>query len=275
MIDSTDSTIMPSRSSEADFDEILFNRPVSNLSRRKIGILACRHASLRSISATYSVLIALGHNVLLVADIVHQNNQLPADVWLTSNNKRNYQNSDVAIEALMDCNVIINLVEGELNSTMELFTARLFESYGGVYVSDYPKIFKNHSYEGKKIIFSSLQKIADAKHITTKLAGITQVSKLLSQVSGELSASIVATNHNQLIALESSSAGTACIVNAKNNISIVDFMAIFVGLLADSSDTKAELWLKYCQAAGFLYRNHYSESKNGVAELKKYLNEKF
>ncbi len=270
-----DSTIIPNAMNEADFDELLFNRPVSNLNRRKIGILACRHASLRSISAAYSILMALGHNVLLVADIAHQNNLLPADIWLSSKNKSYYENSDAAIEALMDCNVIINIVEGELNSTMELFIARLFESYDGIYVSDYPKIFSSHSYEGKKIIFSSLQKIADANHVTTKLTGITQVSKLLKQVAGELSASIVVTNRNQLIALEASSTGTACIVNAKNNILLVDFMAIFVGLQADSSDTKAELWLKYCQAAGFIYRNHYSESKNGPADLKKYLDGKF
>ena len=270
-----DSTIIPSLSDEADFDELLFNRPVSNLNRRKIGILACRHASLKSISTTYSILMALGHNVLLVADIAHQKNQLPADIWLSSKNKSYYENSDVAIEALMDCNVIINLVEGELNSTMELFIARLFESYDGLYVSDYPKILSSHSYSGQKIIFSSLQKIADASHVTTKLAGITQVSKLLTQVAGELSTSVVVTNRNQLVALEASSTGTVCIVNAQNNILLVDFMAIFVGLLADSSDTKAQLWLKYCQAAGFIYRNHYSESENSLADLKKYLNGKF
>ena len=270
-----DSTIIPNAMNEADFDELLFNRPVSNLNRRKIGILACRHASLRSISAAYSILMALGHNVLLVADIGHQKNQLPADIWLSSKNKSYYENSDVAIEALADCNVIINIVEGELNSTMELFIARLFDSYAGLYVSDYAKIFKNHNYRGNKIIFSSLQKLADANHLTTKLIGITQVSKLLTQVAGDLSASVVVTNRNQLIALEAQSTGTVCIVNTKNNILLIDFMAIFVGLLVDAADTKPDSWLKYCQAAGFIYRNHYSESKNGSADLKSYLNGKF
>ena len=45
--------------------------------------------------------------------------------------------------------------------------------------------------------------------------------------------------------------------------------------LADAADTQPDSWLKYCQAAGFIYRNHYSESKNGSADLKSYLNGKF
>jgi len=270
-----DSTIMPSTIKEADLDELLFNRPINNLNRSKIGILACRHASLRSISVAYSILIALGHNVLLVADIAHQNNHLPADIWLSSKSKSYYENSDIAIEALMDCNVIIDLVEGELNSTMELFTERLFDSYDGLYVSDSLKVFKNNSYGGKKIVYNSLQKIADANHVTTKLIGINRVSKLLADVSDELATSVVAMNHNQLIALEASKSDAVCVVNAKDDIHQVDFMAIFVGLLADHIEVSSSQWLNYCQAAGYLYRNHYSGSKDGPDDLKKYLNGKF
>ena len=175
----------------------------------------------------------------------------------------------------MDCNVIIDLVEGELNSTMELFTERLFDSYDGLYVSDSLKVFKNHSYGGKKIVYSSLQKIADANHVATKLIGINRVSKLLADVSEELATSVVVMNHNQLIALEASKSDAVCVVNAKDDIHKVDFMAIFVGLLADHIEVSSSQWLNYCQAAGYLYRNHYCESKNGPANLKKYLNGKF
>ncbi len=270
-----DTKILTNTADQSEFDELFFNRPVSRLGRFKVGILVCKHASMVSVNSAYSILVALGHDVVLIADDVHQQNSLPAELFLASKPGIYYQESDLAISKLQDCKAIIALVEGELNSKMELLIGQLLRVYTGTFVCDYQKILRSTGFEGEKILFSPILALSARQSRKVRLGGINQIVEMLFELSRSQDLSVVSAQKNQIVAVRQKYSEAVCVVNAKGSIKLVDFIAILIGLLVDAREATGASWLQHCQAAGFLYQNHYSESKNGVADLKSYLDGKF
>ena len=254
-------------SSETEFEDIFFNRPVSRIHASSIGLVCSRNVALKTINTIYQIITALNHRVILVADENKTSKLLPADVLLKSKKTLGYQNVDDDINELERSKIIILLAGKELNSAMELFMNQLLKVYKGTIITDKLSIIHNTEFEGKGIL------IADSQNLSAKYdSGLNHIANLTLEYSKENRCPIVFLRPNQVICTSHQQPGVACVVSSKKTIIPEEYIAFMAGLMADKKIPLELDWLRYCQAAGYLMRKM---NTSGLASVKKYLDDKF
>ena len=254
-------------SSENEFDDVFFNRPVSRVHSSWVGLVSSKNLAIKKISSIYQIVNDLNHNLTLVTDNKQGLGFLPSDVFLKSKKTPGYSNVDDGIYNLKDCKILIFLVGSELNSDMELFMEQLLKVYTGTLLTDYPKILNNLEFKGDSII------VVDSSAINAHYdSGLNHLAQLTLEYAKDYSSPLVFFNKNQIICVDPKVPDMACIVNTKDNIATEEYLGLLAGLLADKKIPLDHDWLRYCQASGFLLRKLMG---NGLTVLKKYLDDKF
>src|SRR5689334_14085333 len=103
--------------------KILFERPISRLNARKIGLLAGRHAPLKKIHDIHGIVLALNHNITIVAESELKAAGVPAELYLAAGTKPAlpFTNTDEALTVLQDCSYVVVGMDIEISSRLQLF----------------------------------------------------------------------------------------------------------------------------------------------------------
>lgn len=262
-----DKIINSLNSLDNEIEDIFFNRPVNRAFSPHIGLVLSNNLTLNTADKLYSAFMSMDQKIIMVADDKLSAGVLPVDVKLVSKDKIRYSNTDEGIEALRECKIIIVIAGGELNSSMELFLNKLCSSYDQTIITDYPKLFDKTHFSGSKLY------LLDAKQIKFDSSdGINKISKTLSAYSKDKSAAVIYFGKKQILALDQKFQDTICIINSANDVNKNEFVGILSSLLIDKKNILDIEWLRYCQAAGYLYRIY---QKDGIAAVRSYLNDKF
>lgn len=255
------------QSSDKEIEDVFFNRPVSNKFASSIGLVISNTVAISEVNKVYSALISLGHYPIIVADKKVSKYNIPIDVALVSKDKIRYQNADEAIGTLSNCKQIIILAGRELNAAMELLVSKFFQDFMGVVITDYPKLFEKSAFQGDKMILTNDLLIKEKKDI-----GLNHLYNSLLEYSKKTSSAIIYYGTKQILGVDRLIEDKACIINCTDKVDINYFVGILAGLLIDRAEPLDQGWLKYCQAAGYLYRIYQKEGPSGVTN---FLNNKF
>lgn len=262
-----------------EYRSIFFERPVNNLRRKNIAVLVGKNTSIFEIQQLYLIIQALNHRPILIVDENLRFPGLPADMYLLNNNKQVYQNSDEAIVRIGDCHSLIAGVGLELNSSMQLLLDKVIQSYHGLVILT-DSSFKLPGFmdllSPKSILLGStknLLSLGSKRLATLKNFGLLRKIELLYDIVLQYGGGLICAEKHQFLGLNSSTDRVA-IVNSKNLINPVEFMAIFVSLLSDTDRFSADTWQKYFLASGYLYKNHYQIKKNPL-QIKDFLQNQF
>jgi len=235
---------------EQTFSRLLFERPISQLHMRKVGILAGQHAGLKKVSDCYQIINILHHQAVLIAQANHKSHTLPADVFLepTKNTQQVFANTDLALESLSECGYVVLGMDLEINSIWQLFLERLLSSRTA------PIVFTNESIrlaktsanaflertgdvyicDTKKIL--ELIKYLGLTHNLLSNSGVLTKANTLKVLAQHLSAVIVCVEPTQIVAVDHNDLDTVVVMNIQNEqrLSIDSyFIALFVSLLSD------------------------------------------
>jgi hypothetical protein len=254
-------------SSDSEIEDIFFNRPVNRSFSGSIGLVLSSNIGLVTVNKIYTALLAMQQPVIIVADEKLSGGVLPVDVNLKSKDKIRYANTDEGLDALTGCKLIVVLAGREMNSAMELFVNKLCLSYSGTVITDYPKMFDKTKFVGQKLL------MIDSKIIhTDKSAGINKLFSLLQQYSKKTDSATTYFSSKQVLGADWKINESLCVINSSEEVNKYEFIGILASLLIDKKNPLDQEWLRYCRAAGFLYRIY---QKDGLEGVKKYLNDKF
>lgn len=262
-----------------EYQSIFFDRPINSLRKKNIAVLVGINTNIFEIQQLYLIIQAMNHNPILIADESLRSLGLPADMYLSNNNKQFYQNSDEAIARISDCHSLIAGVGLELNSSMQLLLDKVLKSYRGVIILT-DSSFKLPSFmdllSPNSVLLGStknLLSLGSKKVVSAQNFGLLRKLELLQNIVVKYGGGLICADEHQLLGLNSSK-DTAAVVNSKNLINPVEFMAIFISLLSDSERPSVDTWQKYFLASGYLYRNHYQIKKNPL-QIKDFLQNQF
>lgn len=262
-----------------EYQSIFFDRPINSLRKKNIAVLVGSNTNIFEIQQLYLIIQAMNHNPILIADGNLRSLGLPADMYLSNNNKQVYQNSDEAIVRISDCHSLIAGVGLELNSSMQLLLDKVLKSYRGVIILT-DSSFKLPGFmdllSPNSVLLGSTKNIlslGSKKVVSAQNFGLLRKLELLHNIVVKYGGGLICADEHQLLGLNSSK-DTAAVVNSKNLINPVEFMAIFISLLSDSERPSVDTWQKYFLASGYLYRNHYQIKKNPL-QIKDFLQNQF
>lgn len=215
-----------------EYQKILFERPISKLQSKNIGILAGKHSSIKIISDIFQTIHTLNHNPVLITEIGKDNIELPAQYTLLPFPKKPtalFSNSDGAIELLGDCSYVIAGVEAELDASMQLFLEKLIDS------RPFPMLFNDQIISIAKVDHQILLGRQDDIYVckmpaTLKLAKILGINipdsqnisvltklEILKNIAVSLHANIVVVDTNQVLAVSYRKADNGFIANIDNS----------------------------------------------------------
>ncbi len=215
-----------------EYQKILFERPISKLQSKNIGILAGKHASIKIISDIFQTIHTLNHNPVLITEIGKDNIELPAQYTLLPSPKKStalFSNSDGAIELLGDCSYVIAGVEAELDASMQLFLEKLIDS------RPFPMVFNDQIISIAKVDHQILLGRQDDIYVckmpaTLKLAKVLGINipdsqnisvltklEILKNIAVSLHANIVVVDTNQVLAVSFRKADNGFIANIDNS----------------------------------------------------------
>jgi|GEM_PF-2523615 len=256
--------------------KILFERPISRLQARKIGLLASRHVRFKTISDVYQVISTLNHDPILIAESDLKKHIFPADIFLEPNKKLHsgFSNTDQAFEMLSECGYVVAGMDLEISAQFQLFIEKLAK------LRSSPIIFTNESVEIAKTspgVFLGRHEdvfVCDTVHLT-KLAkylglgielpndaGVNHKLALISRLSTHLSSLVVCAEPNQLLAASYHNTSKAVISNfSDHSTARIDliFIAILACLLSDTPNPSSEI-LERVVTASWLLRSVISKN---------------
>jgi hypothetical protein len=254
-------------SSDREIEDIFFNRPVNKSLSGSIGLVVSKGASLNELSRLYGSLTTMNQNVIMVGDANSMVDQVPLDLKLISKDKLKYSNTDEGIQTLSGCKILIVLAGKELNAAMELFVDKLCQVYDRTIVTEYSKLFNKINYEGQKLLLINKKDL-----LLKNVEGLNRLLTDIRDYSKFKDSAVVYFSSKQILGVDNNIADKGCIINCSNAVDNLEFVGILVSLLVDKKNPLDSEWLRYCQAAGFLYRMYQA---NGSEAVKKYLNDKF
>jgi hypothetical protein len=254
----------------AAIKKVLFERPISRLQSRKIGILAGKHASLKKVNDIFEIITALHHEPVLVAEHELKDSSVPANVFLEVSHKatQSYTNTDEALEAFADCSYVIIGMDIEIGSTMQIFLERLISIRNApiVFTTQSISLFKISPqllWARKSDIFAcntkSLIDLANFIHLPTKFkpsAGIYNKLGLMQSLATQLSANIFCVEDYQILASCYAAPDKVAVIALKNaSHTQVDylFIALFISLLCDSTNPEYDM-LERTLTGGYLLK---------------------
>ncbi len=279
------------REEENDFyQKILFERPISRLQARKIGVLAGKHAQLKRINDIYQIVLAMNHDIIFVAEEELKSAGVPADIFLYGGKKGTlpFENTDEAIHTLQDCSYIAVGMDIEISSRLQIFLEKLVNSRQApiVFTSESVNLFKitpSLALKRKGDIFicntKKLVELANYLHLPvnfTSNAGIYNKINLLKQLAEFLQANIICIENYQVISCSYTSLHQAGIINLNNSDDIsIDYLyiPILLSLLCDVTNPEFDM-LKRILTAGYLLRKSLVDKNSFFQNLAHALQEK-
>lgn len=261
-------------SDKATYEALFFNRPVGPLHRKNIGILVGKHTQLHQVQQAYSIILALSHYPVIIAEDSLQKFPIPAEVFLTSKDKLHFENTDEALQRLQDCHLIIAGIGLELTAAMQLFLERVLQNCRKPTVLTesvftFPTL-KNYLGEQTMLVGSTkaLLKLADRR--VGSGSGLARKIELLQTLNLATLTQLICVETHQLIGLDPYNTERVGIINDQREINKTNFLPLLTGFLADRPEPFADGWQEYFLAAGHLYKEVLSNLKS-IKELTKYL----
>lgn len=250
-----------------DYQSIFFDRPVSSLRKRNIAVLVGSNTNLFEVQQVYMLIQAMNHNPVLIVDDRFREVGLPADIYLSTQRKLLYENSDEAIAKINDCHLLLAGVGIEMNASMQLLLEKILKQYHGTSVLT-ESAFKLPSIEKllnvDVLLFGSTKKLISLSHHylkNIKNSGLLRKIELLKSTAMSGACGVVCTEDYRIISVEPSK-DKVSVVNNSVVIDRVAYLAIFVSLIADRNSSLEPGWSHYSLAAGYLYENYYQKEKN-------------
>ncbi len=280
-----DLNIIRDDTQQATINRVIFERPISRLHARKIGLLAGRHARLKVVSDVYQAITALNHDTVLVAEEALKEHTLPADIFLQTNKNISdgFANTDEAFELLSECEYIVVGMDLEIGAQFQLFLEKLI-AYRSA-----PIVFTNESIDiGKTTpelftdrfedvyICNTQHLLALARYIKLPFvlepnAGVLNKLNLLEKISQHLHATVVCIEDYQILATTYTSPQKAVVSNLQNTGHLrIDllFTAILTSLLSDTHGPKNDI-LDRVVTASYLLRSILSSNLKLPQSLKR------
>lgn len=265
---------------KVDYKKILFERPISKLYTKHIGIVVDKDVNLLKLNKLHKIIAEFKYDQHIITDNTTKSLGIPAELFLSPQNKKSiyFQNTDIALDILSNCNYSIVGVGFDGSSKMQLFIEKTIESSNTVLVL-YPKcveLFKTSQdiLNGREddVIFcnlNSLKKMIKYLKINDNFStnySVLNIASILANISTRLKCNIVYYNDCQILF---SSFVDPCLVGIINfdikfiNRFMNEFVAIFVCLLCDSRNEKEDIMVRFLTAGYLLkiYINSYSEFK--------------
>lgn len=256
-----------------ELHNILFSRPVGIFGKPSISIILGRHTKLSELSIYYEVFDAFGINPVIITD--HSlASAIPGSIVLKSRDSLHYQNSDEAMEVILNNKALLILTGSEASASLELFINQLSKSFNGFVVVDNKKLLKMPWGSDARLCIGDYSKLVPReKSKNQSISGLKQKSEELLALSQEYNMALLALSQAQAIGVCHRFGSEVGVINTKDQIIQSALTGILVALLAERDEPLDENWMKYVLASGYLYRNFYS--KGGVQELRQYLNSQF
>ncbi len=266
------------------YQKILFERPISRLQARKIGLLAGKHARLKKINDMHQIILAMKHDVAIVAESDLKSVGVPAQVYLENGKKISdpFNNSDEAISVLADCNYIVVGMDIEISSRLQIFLEKcihsrqapiLFtsESIGQFKVS--PHIVKDrmgdiYACSTKRLI--ELANYLDLPVVFSPNAGIYNKIDILKKLAKHLRAHIVCIEDYQILGCSYTNLNKATvtnIINTKQHSLDYLFIAILLSLFSDAVNPNIDITARML-TAGYLLRKSLNSKDSFISNLK-------
>ena len=266
-----------------DYQKILFERPISRLHTKHIGVIASRDIKISKLNNIFQIVNDFKPQIPVLAEPEIKQLGIPADLFLSSPNKKSvaYSNSDAAIEILSNCNLSILGIGFDQNSKMQLLFEEIFKSTHSTLVI-YPKcldmlktsgeIFDNR--EGDILLCNndSINKLI--KHLGLDMyshagSSITKTAEILTVVANKIKGNLVFFQKDQILLSIYNAPGSIGVINLDNkSLSIPSeiFVAIFTSLLCDIPDIQRDIMLRFLTTGYLLkkYLNDYSNFKNAL-----------
>lgn len=268
--------------------KILFNRPISSLHTRRIGILAGRHASLKKINDLFEIVSLFGHEPILVAELELKEANIPAHVFLEpgKNSTQGYTNTDQALELFADCSYVIVGMDIEIGSHLQIFLEHLVSSRQApvIFTSPSiglfkvnPKLINGRTNDIYALDTKNLIDLANALHQPTKFkpnAGIFNKLGLMRDLSNLLNSDVLCLENYQILNINNHNLEKAPVISIPNpNDTEVAylFIAILTSLLCDVSNPENDIDERVI-TAGYLLRAGLIDRKNFAMLIKKAIN---
>ncbi len=257
-----------------DYQKILFERPIRKINTRKIGLVLGRNASLSKVNELYDIVLDFKHDIVLVCEPELRVNQLPADVFLESNTKKDivYTNTDTAIQAIDNCNFSIVGIGFDKNSKMQLFIEKLIKSSAEnlIFYPNCIDLFKtnlNTIGNRKADIYicnqNSLKKLISYHDVDTTYnnqASILNIVDNLIDVARKLKINLIYFNKQQYIFVSYLGLDSIGVINFDDiycEAHIHQYVAILISLLCDTQDYSKDI-IQRSLTAGYLLKKYLS-----------------
>jgi len=106
-----------------DYKKILFERPISRLHVKHIGIVVGKNVNLLKLNKMHKIVADFKYDQHIIADNVTKSLGIPAELFLSPQNKKSvgFQNPDTALDILSNCNYSIVGLGFDGSSKMQLF----------------------------------------------------------------------------------------------------------------------------------------------------------
>lgn len=259
---------------------VFFDRPINPIRRQSIAILAGRQTSLFEIEKVFEIIRAMNHHPIIIADKSLKNMGLPAELYLeVEKSQTQYRNSEEAISLISDCQMLIAGIGLELNSSMQLLLTRILDCYQGTTVlteSTLSLAEIQDKLNPRALVFASTKGLLKNSNRLSRFSDQTGLSKkieIISKLYSTRQTEIICVENHQIIGIDLSNQVSA-IINSEHHFDLSSFLAIFTNLLSDRQSPLSDGWLDYFFAAGYLYKEVYS-NKNNPLDLKDFLNSQF
>lgn len=260
----------------AKIKKILFERPISRLNSRSIGILAGRHAALKNINDMHAIISSLNHSQVIVAENDLKQHGVPAELYLQTAKKTSqyYENTDEAIETLNNCNFVVVGLDIEINSRLQIFLEKLIsarpspiiftsESIGLFKIS--PQLIDNRA--GDIIVANTKSLIELCNYLSIPInfkpeAGMYNKLGMMFDICKHTKSSVVCVEDYQILATDYKNSNQAVVINITNNENIkIDYYytAVLASLLCDRADSQVDI-IDRLLTAGYLVRNSVSKT---------------
>lgn len=255
-------------------DKVLYERPVSNLARPNIALIAGRHAKIKDLSAMYEILLSIGFYPTLIADSTLDNLALPAELIMRSKNNGPYENTDEIIETVLSFNTVIILCGGEINSSMDLLVSHLARQFKKTVAADNIKLFEQDWLAPIKIAFANSKSfLGGSPIINSKAKGLNLKAKYLLDASKKNQAILQASDGQQSVIADYKNPNSVGVINCQGTINPYELAALSIGLMAEKPSHAISKPMEYFLVAGHLYRTIYQ--KDGLEGLRQFLRSQF
>lgn len=266
------------------YQKILFERPISRLQARRIGLLAGRHAQLKKINDIHQIILTMNHDVAIVAELDLKKIGVPAEIYLQPSKKitEPFSNSDEAIQLLLDCSYIVVGMDIEISSRLQIFLEKCINTRNSpiVFTSESIGLFKTspnltQNRKGDLYICSTKYLIELANYLDLTInfqpnAGIYNKIGLLKMLAEHLQAHIICVENYQVLSCSYTDTTKATVTNTKNSSDIpIDyyFTAILLSLLCDVPNPESDI-IQRILTAGYLLRNSLLTQKEFLKNLR-------